>query len=169
MHLERLSCFRINGIIMNKCTINRIITGIINRDSSTIKFIYNKYYGSIKSYVLLNNGDEEDAKDVFQESMIILYDKLNDNKFVLECSVHTFLYSVARYVWLKELRKRNRNVKLSSLEYESFATDDEFEEVYNSNQSINLFITYLEQLDAACKKIIQLYLNPINSIETTQI
>ncbi len=54
-------------------------------------------------------GSKEDAKDIFQEALIIFYRKAQDAKFNLTSSIGTYLYSVCRFLWKDELKKRNKN------------------------------------------------------------
>ncbi len=62
----------------------------------------------IKYFVAKNNGSEDDAGDVFQDGLVIFYEKLNTPGFALSCSIKTFIYAVCRNVWLKKLRQQNR-------------------------------------------------------------
>ena len=59
--------------------------------------------------VVMNNGTEDDAKDVFQESVIVLYDKVKGGNFELSSQLKTFIYSVCRRLWLKRLTYKSRN------------------------------------------------------------
>ena len=59
----------------------------------------------VKKFVLANNGNEEDAQDTFQETLIVLYHKLEDPSFRLTARLGTYLYSVARLIWLKKISR----------------------------------------------------------------
>ncbi len=59
--------------------------------------------------VVTNNGSEDDAKDIFQESVIVLYDKVKAGNFELNSKLKTFLYSVCRRLWLKRLNIKSRS------------------------------------------------------------
>ncbi len=57
-----------------------------NEDTATIqlqkgitisyKDVYSQNYTSVERFIINNSGTSEDAKDIFQEAMIILYEKL---------------------------------------------------------------------------------------------
>ena len=47
--------------------------------------------------MLNNNGNEDDAKDIFQESIIVLYEKVKAGKFELSSKLKTFIYSVCSF------------------------------------------------------------------------
>src|SRR5438477_26161 len=62
----------------------------------------------VQSMILNNNGSADDAKDIFQETMIVLYQKARTGDFELSCQLKTYVYSVSRRLWLKRLQQMNR-------------------------------------------------------------
>ncbi|MBX2875566.1 MAG: sigma-70 family RNA polymerase sigma factor [Saprospiraceae bacterium] len=74
--------------------------------------LYRQYYESVKQLVKKNNGTEDEADDIFQDTLLTFYTQLRQKQLQLNCSIQTYLYSVARNLWLDELRKRKKKVKL---------------------------------------------------------
>ena len=74
--------------------------------------------------VLKNNGSEDDAKDIFQEAVIVLYNKVQTGNFELSSKLNTFLYSVCRRLWLKRLNHQSRNAG-NVKDFEEFLPVDE--------------------------------------------
>jgi RNA polymerase sigma factor (sigma-70 family) len=66
--------------------------------------IYRESLLTILTFVHLNSGQEEDAKDLLQEAIIVLFEKLQNPNFILTCKVTTYLYSICRNKWLNKLR-----------------------------------------------------------------
>jgi DNA-directed RNA polymerase specialized sigma24 family protein len=75
---------------------SEIILGILNDSKEILNRLYSTYFPMILQLVLNNNGNEDDAKDVFQESIIVLYNKVKSGNFELNSKLKTFLYSVCR-------------------------------------------------------------------------
>jgi len=73
-------------------------------DAAAFERLYDESYQAIAAYVVKNSGNEQDAEDTFQEAMLILVQNLKKPGFVLSSSPGTYLYSVARNLWLKRLR-----------------------------------------------------------------
>ncbi len=71
--------------------------------SEALASIY-RHYPKIRQLVVMANGSEEDAKDLFQEGVIIFYQKAQLPDFRLTAAVGTFIYSVCRNLWLKRYR-----------------------------------------------------------------
>ena len=65
-------------------------------------------FPAVKKYVVHNSGTNDDAKDVFQDALVILYQKMKTGKFVLTVPISTYLHAVVKNLWLQELRKRKK-------------------------------------------------------------
>ena len=48
----------------------------------------------VQSLIINNNGSSDDARDIFQEAVIVLYEKARTGTFELNCQLKTYLYSV---------------------------------------------------------------------------
>ncbi len=62
----------------------------------------------VERMVQKNHGTRADAKDLFQDALIILFGKAKDADFTLTCSIGTYLYAICRNLWQEELRRRGR-------------------------------------------------------------
>lgn len=89
---------------------HKIIQGIVTGDTNTIKDFYNKNYCYVKTFILKNRGTEKDAEDVFQDGLIFLYQKLQNETIHLDNSLNTFFYGVCKNIWRNRLRKKDRMV-----------------------------------------------------------
>ncbi len=69
--------------------------------------LYRQYYEPVQQLIRKNSGTVEEADDIFQEVLLTFYTQLRARKLTLHCSIKTYLYSVARNMWLNELRKRS--------------------------------------------------------------
>ena len=58
--------------------------------------------------VRANGGSRADAKDIFQDALIIFHRKARAADFMLTASISTFLFAVCRNLWRDELRRRNK-------------------------------------------------------------
>lgn len=87
---------------------SEVILGILNDKKDTLSRIYTSYFPMVLQLVLSNSGNEDDAKDIFQESVIVFYNKVKSGNFELNCKLKTFLYSISRRLWLKRLKEHGR-------------------------------------------------------------
>ena len=142
---------------------NKIIKGMLQNDNSTLKYIYNKYYPKINYFIINNNGIEEDANDIFQEGLIIIYRKIKENPSFLKCSFGTYLYSVCKLLWLKQLRrKRTRFIIREKIT--SYLKNNEESDIINiieKNERHRLYQKHFSTLCKDCQMTLQLFLDEI--------
>lgn len=121
---------------------------------AAFKLLYRDYYRMVEYFVSKNSGNSADAEDIFQEAMIVLYNYSRESSFTLSCSIKTYIYSVCRNLWLKQLRKRDRQVTVKDFEtFESIGA----EEYTEDNEQVNLVTNAMQQLGEGCRKILTLF------------
>jgi len=87
---------------------SELVTLLRSGDDGAMKMVYHNHFGMIKYMVTKNSGSMEDAEDIFQESLFILYNLVKSKEFELTVKIKTIIYSIARNLWLNELRKRGK-------------------------------------------------------------
>jgi len=152
-------------------TTQDLLNGILRNDTIVLQSIYKNFYSKINFFIKKNNGDDDDASDIFQEAIIIVYRKLKANDLVLDCTFETYLYSVCRFLWLKQLEKRKlekEKIK-DNHEYNDDIYDDGLEKVVDINERYRLFQKHFNHLGKDCQKVLQLYFDKVPLINIAQI
>ena len=142
-------------------TVEAIIEGIRSSDASILEFVYRKYFSTIRFFVIKNSGTDEDAQDIFQEAMILIYKRIKKDTLELSCAFRTYLYSVCRLLWLQQLNKRQ--VKVTSLsENEVYINlDDQVEQQYKEQERYRLYQKHFKTLKPECQEILRLSLKRV--------
>ena len=136
---------------------NEIILGILNDSKEILNRLYKNYFPMVLQLVLNNNGNEDDAKDVFQECVIVLYNKVKNGNFELNSKLKTFIYSVCRRLWLKRLNANIRNIRNIKDFSEFLPVEDDLEKHEEKDRQFNMMEQALIQLGEPCKTIIEDY------------
>jgi RNA polymerase sigma factor (sigma-70 family) len=89
-----------------------IINGVRNQDDKILNWLYDNYLQPVKNHVLSNSGSIEDVSDVFQDTIIALYNKINDNNLNLTTDLKGYFFGIARNVWSAQLRKKQKTIVL---------------------------------------------------------
>lgn len=110
----------------------------------------------VQAFVVTNNGTAEDAKDIFQETMIVLYEKVQSGSFELNCQLKTFVYSVSRRLWLKRLMVQNRFM-ISEGHEDVVSVDDELEEHEKRNAEFGMMEKAMSGLGEPCKSLLEAF------------
>src|ERR1700741_5369809 len=85
-----------------------LLSSLAMGDSKAISFIYKSTCHTVEKMVFKMNGSTDDAYDVFQDAVTILYEKAKSEELHLTCKLSTYLVSVAKHLWLKKLSKKKR-------------------------------------------------------------
>ena len=86
----------------------QFLHGLRTGDSELLSALYRKYYTIVLKLVVSNSGSSEEAADVYQETVIVLYENVQKPNFELNCQLQTYIYSVAKRIWLKQLKKNGQ-------------------------------------------------------------
>ncbi|MEO6489238.1 MAG: sigma-70 family RNA polymerase sigma factor [Ferruginibacter sp.] len=80
----------------------------------------------VKKYILANSGTMDDAQDIFQDALVVLYKKVHSNNFQLTAPLKNYLLAIVKNCWLHELRQRSKIPPgESSGEFAMLEIDDE--------------------------------------------
>ena len=134
-----------------------LLEGLAASDKKAIETIYRENFNMVQSLVINNNGSGDDAKDVFQEAMIVLYERVRSGTFELNCQIKTYVYSVCRRLWLKRLQQLNRfSPPVESLEL-TVPVEDEIEEHEKRNTEFEMMDKAIGSLGEPCKSLLEAY------------
>jgi len=103
-------------------------------------------------FVKLNNGNNEDASDVFQESLIAFYENVKSSKFRGDSTIKTYLYSTIRNNWFTKLKKSK-----SEIDIENVKSPIDENNSKSETELINILSNLLDQIGVSCKKILKYY------------
>jgi RNA polymerase sigma factor (sigma-70 family) len=136
-------------------TDSEVILGILNNSESALKRLYVAYFPMILQLIINNNGNEDDAKDVYQEAIIVLYNKVKAGDFELSSKLKTYIYSICRRLWLKRLTQLNRYGGDIRDFQEYLPVDDEVELHNDRDLQFNKMESALQLLGEPCKTIME--------------
>jgi len=136
--------------LFNKLSDKAIIDGIRNQDDKVLNYLYDNFFSTVKNHVLKNSGSEEDVSDVFQETIITLYQKITTDEFILTSELKGYFFGIARNIWNGQLRDKSRTEELTIdiPEEEDDQIDPEFQKIMTN--AFNL-------LKPDCQQVLKLF------------
>ncbi len=134
-----------------------LLEGLAASDKRTVETIYKENYNMVQALIINNNGSADDAKDIFQEAMIVLYEKARSGSFELNCQIKTFVYSVSRRLWLKRLQQQNRFSAQGDNMQEVVSVEEDLEQHERRNDEFEMMDTAISHLGEPCKSLIEAY------------
>lgn len=132
----------------------KLVQSVAEGNEFILKRLYKEHYPMIRRMVLKNSGDEDDARDVFQEAFMVFYENIRLPDFELKASISTYLFSISRNLWLKKLRaiSRNGTVRVESAE-ELMDVEEELAESAERDLWVESLESAMEKLGEPCKTI----------------
>jgi len=140
-----------------------ILEGLRLRSDYIINFTYKEFFPLVRFLVAENGGSGEDAEDIFQDGIIILYNKISLNQLTLTSSFKTYMYSVCRNLWLQKLNKRKAIYdKLNDVDEFIDLPKDLFQEASIAEAELHRIIQiHFLSLPDDCQKVLRLFIKNI--------
>ena len=136
-------------------TDREVVLGILINSVDALNKLYVAYFPMVLQFILNNNGDEDDAKDVYQEAIIVLYNKIKSGSFELSSKLKTYIYSVSRRIWLKKLAQQSRKTNNIADFEDVLVVEEDMEQHEQKDMQFDKMKVALDSLGEPCKTIIQ--------------
>ena len=133
-----------------------LLKALANHDSKAAETIYKDNFNMVLAFIINNNGSYDEAKDIFQEAMITLYQKAKSGSFVLTSQIKTYVYSICRRLWLKRLQQLGKTS--SGVEnFESVPVEEDIEIHERRNIELGIMDRALNSLGEPCKSLLEAF------------
>lgn len=132
--------------------------------------MYKECYPSISNWVKKNSGTERESEDVFQDALVAVYQKSKDPDFQLNCKLSTYIFSVAKKIWLYKLRTRKRYVFTDFTASEELSPQDEIalDKLVIDAETDAVYKRNFLKLEQKCKEILAHFFNGLSMKEIVE-
>jgi RNA polymerase sigma factor (sigma-70 family) len=144
-----------------------IVEGLKLNSDFIIKYVYKEFFPTIKFLIKKNTGIDEDAEDIFQESLLIILKNVQKDDFYLTCTFLTYLYSISRNLWMQRLKlKRKTSDNFELLEKFMDIPESATKEMADIEQlRYHLYKEHFNAMEKDCQRILLLSLQKYSSKE----
>jgi RNA polymerase sigma factor (sigma-70 family) len=150
---NRINIYQVNSFEQER----QLLEGLAKNDREVIEAIYRDNYPMVQAFILNNNGNPDEARDIFQETMIVLFEKSVSGSFELNCQLKTYIYSVCRRLWLKRLQQLQRYSNPVENGEETVSVEEELEVHEKHNADFGLMENALARIGEPCKSLLDAY------------
>jgi RNA polymerase sigma factor (sigma-70 family) len=134
-----------------------LLKGLAFNNKQAIETIYRENFAVIQAFIINNNGSADDARDIFQEAMIVLFEKSRSDSFELSSQLKTYIYSVCRRLWLKKLNQNQRySGQIENME-ETIPVEEDLESHEKRNTDFTLMENAMSKIGEPCKSLLDAY------------
>ena len=134
-----------------------IIKGIKVRDRKVLAHLYQHYYPMILDFTRKNSGNEDDARDLFQEGLVVIFEKVTSDQLRLSSAFRTYLYAVCRNKWLMVLRRKRTGPQMI---VDTEQLNQEIPEAPQDclrQEQFEVYRKHFEQLSSDCQKVLKMF------------
>lgn len=145
-----------------------ILSKIKEGDPATFRSIYRDHRAAFLAWAGQRSGMDEDAlTDVFQNSVIIMYNNVKSGKLQhLDSSLKTYLFGIAKHLIMRDKDKRNRMPLMDDYQQERISElDTSLEELESLDHKRQNMLKALKSLGDPCQKILHMFYYKQFSIE----
>jgi len=148
-----------NRINLLKAELNEqaLLKGLAQNDSRAVEALYKSHFSMIQHFVTNNNGSFDDARDIFQEAMITLYEKVQLDNFALTCQIKTYLFSICKNLWLKRLQQMGKYSTPLSAQEETISVEEDLDRFEKKDAAFAIMDRALNSLGEPCKSLLEGY------------
>ncbi|HVA98722.1 MAG TPA: sigma-70 family RNA polymerase sigma factor [Bacteroidia bacterium] len=132
---------------------NDILTDLKSNNNSAFGQLYKEYFSMVNRFVTNNSGRTDDAEDIFQDTMIVLFEKLKQDDFQLTASIKTYIMAISKNLWFKHLRNANREIELTP-SYENKFYEEINHAIEEEKSYSDKLQNYLDKITLHCKGLI---------------
>jgi RNA polymerase sigma factor (sigma-70 family) len=145
---------------VDKYTVKNFIIELEKDSRKLFEFIYKTYYPPVRAFVMKSRGDEQDAKDVFQDAIIAIIRNINENKLKSSNTLfRTYLLAICRHIWYNQLRLPDKETFNETDLSENYRFDEEMMQSIDESIEKQIFRKNFKKLDETCQKILKYHLN----------
>ncbi|MCX6281869.1 MAG: sigma-70 family RNA polymerase sigma factor [Bacteroidetes bacterium] len=140
-------------------TNEKLVRGFMEGREPCVKYIYREYFPMVRSIVSARNGNLEDAEDIFHDGLIIVHNRLKNNKFTLNSTLKTYLYSVCKNLWKRRLERKYRLLYAADTYIsETDICDTEESQEEESSEKFRLYKKNFAQMPEFCRELLTHYI-----------
>ncbi len=150
-------------------TSEQIIASLKDGNRLSYEALYKENFPSVEKFIVKNSGTIDDAKDIFQDTLIVLIEKLRADNFELTASLKTYIIAISKNLWFKKLRYKSYYLQTEFSEKLSATFNSEISSAIKEEKSYwEKLQTYLSKITAHCNHLLQSMFFKNKNIEDIQ-
>ena len=117
-------------------------------------------------WVRRNSGTRADARDLFQEALVVVFQRLREGDLTLTCPLENYLLAICRNQWRTRLKRKQRAAELPAAD--TLVLDPQVLTRLESSDRDALYRRHFAKLEAGCQRILRWYFERVPVKEIAQ-
>ena len=124
---------------------------LLSNREKAFEHLYERAFPPVARFISRMGGDFNDAKDIFQDALIVFYEKVVGESVTINVSVPAYVLGIAKHLWSRKFRGLQNNISLDEIE-KDIAVPEDF---YATPDWGTRLIKYLEVAGKKCMDMLQ--------------
>ena len=146
---------------MLKYTTQEILKGILENNSIIIQSIYDNYFLGIKKFIEKFGGSKDDALDVFQDGILVIYEQMKSGEIEQISNFSGYFFSICKFKWFNTIRDGKFNGStnidfediLPAFEYKEASNN--WSEIFEREYRVKVYFDSFMELSSTCQMMIR--------------
>src|SRR5206468_3897790 len=126
---------------------NKILIRTAEEREKLFIALYKSTFPIVARYVSKMGGSFDEAKDIFQDALIIYYEKAIAGCADIKTSEKAYLSGIAKHLWLKKFSDNTHKVPIEGFD---IATDEKYEQISDSK-----ILNFLQTAGKKCMELLR--------------
>lgn len=146
---------------MQEYTTQEILKGISENNHNVVQYIYDRYFKDIIRFIEKFGGSYDDATDIFQEGIIVIYEQMKRGDGDKIQNFKSYFYSICKFKWLNMVRDGKygefSNVEMEDIlpSFEYNVLSDKLNDIVEKERRVKIYFNSFMQLNSMCQKMIR--------------
>ncbi len=141
---------------LNSSDEKQYLDAVLHGNQAVLRQIYKNFLPPVTKFIVQSGGRQADALDVFQDALIIIYEKSKSPDFVLTGTFFSYLYGCCRRVWGNKMQKKD-NQTASTEGLFHLAASDNIQTLIENQEREKIFVAGFQKLGKDCQKLMTLF------------
>ncbi|MBC7554053.1 MAG: sigma-70 family RNA polymerase sigma factor [Taibaiella sp.] len=150
----------------------QLLKSLAKGERVATELVYKQQYPVLNGWLLKNGCSADDAADIFQEAMMVLFGKVQEPEFRLSCNVGTYIFAVGKHLWYKKLQQLQKapvrlfdNTGEDGDEAGGGTFDEDLNVHHEREAHFELLDVALQQIGEPCKSLLEAYYHKDKSMQ----
>jgi DNA-directed RNA polymerase specialized sigma24 family protein len=131
---------------------NEMLKVLLSSDrEKAFEVLYEQAFPPVARFISRMGGDFNDAKDIFQDALIVFYEKVVGENIVIKVTAQAYVLGIAKHLWSRKFRGQQSCISLDDVEKNIQIPDD----FYAPPPTRNRLLKYLEMAGKKCMDMLQ--------------
>ena len=124
---------------------------LLSNREKAFEHLYEQAFPPVARFISRMGGDFNDAKDIFQDALIVFYEKTVGESVIINVSAPAYVLGIAKHLWSRKFRQPQNNVSLDEMGKDIAIPED----LYAQQDWSTRLLKYLEMAGKKCMDMLQ--------------